>query len=222
MRFPAFWPVTFYQTAKDTAKRSLGRGGRRGGGQFRRNVGQRNRAGVQKAQADTARHPSWLPASDLPAHLVSGIGHGRRPGRDGWKPRAAETGLVSGMGHRETSGRGGWKPRGRGAGLVSGMGSAGHYAGVKWKPTNQNEPAVSVILAEKIGECKESTYSLHSKRNLRAFGENIGCDCKENGNSLQSRIMGDWLLSRADREGWMETRSYNSPVCMNDRKVPTS
>ncbi len=40
---------------------SLGRGGRRGGGQFRRtvvrrNAGQRNRPGLFGAQADTARH----------------------------------------------------------------------------------------------------------------------------------------------------------------------
>ena len=40
---------------------SMGRGGRRGGGQFRRtvvrrNVGQRNRPGLLGAQADTARH----------------------------------------------------------------------------------------------------------------------------------------------------------------------
>ena len=51
--------------------------------------------------------------------------------------------------------------------------------------------AVSVIWSGKIDECKEYDNSLHSERNLRVFGENIGCDCKENGNSLQSRIKGD-------------------------------
>ena len=63
-----------------------------------------------------------------------------------------------------------------------------------WKPTKQNEPAVSVIWAGKIGECKEYDDSLHSERQLRGFGENIGCDCKENGNSLQSRIRRDSQL----------------------------
>ena len=63
-----------------------------------------------------------------------------------------------------------------------------------WKPTNQNEQAVSVIWAGKIGECKENGDSLHSERYLRGFGENIGCDCKENGNSLQSRIRRDSQL----------------------------
>ena len=84
------------------------------------------------------------------------------------------------------------------------MGSAGHYAGVMWKPTNQNELAVSVIWAGKIGECKEYGDSLHSERNLRVFGENIGCDCKENGNSLQSQIRrGELPLSHS--HGQMNT-----------------
>ena len=61
MRIPPFWPVTFYQKSKVNAEGSLGRGGRGGGGQFRRtvvrrNVGQRNRPGLFEAQADTARH----------------------------------------------------------------------------------------------------------------------------------------------------------------------
>ena len=61
-----------------------------------------------------------------------------------------------------------------------------------WMETNPSmRAAVSVIWPGKIDECKEYDNSLHSERNLREFGENIGCDCKENGNSLQSRIKGD-------------------------------
>ena len=80
IRFPHFSPTTFYQKSKVNAEGSLGKGGRRGGGQFRRtavrrNVGQRNRPGLFVARADTAHHPSGLSASALPAHPVSGICH---------------------------------------------------------------------------------------------------------------------------------------------------
>ena len=67
---------------------SMGRGGRRGGGQFRRtvvrrNAGQRNRPGLFGAQADTARHsfraarfrpPCTLGFRDVPLRGV----------REGW------------------------------------------------------------------------------------------------------------------------------------------
>ena len=68
------------------------------------------------------------------------------------------------------SARGGRKPRGLGAGLVSGMGSAGHYAGVMWKPTNQNELAVSVIWAGKIGELPLSHPHARMKHNRYGYG----------------------------------------------------
>ena len=48
-----------------------------------------------------------------------------------------------------------------------------------------------VIWPGKIGECKEYGDSLHSERKLMVFGVNIDCDCKENDNSLLSRIKGD-------------------------------
>ena len=48
-----------------------------------------------------------------------------------------------------------------------------------------------VIWPGKISECKEYVDSLHLERKLMVFGENIGCDCKENDNSSQSRIKGD-------------------------------
>ena len=89
---------------------------------------------------------SELPASALPAHLVSG------------------------MCHKEQSERGKWKPKSPGSGLVSEMGSVRHYIGVMWKPTPQNRTEVSVIWTKKIGECKEYDDSLHSERSLRVFG----------------------------------------------------
>ena len=110
MQFLPFWLITFYQTAKVNAKRNLGKGGRRGGGQFRRtavrrNVGQRNRPGLFGAQADTARHsfraarfrpPGTLGFRDEPLRAVyvgaletkglwDGVGFREGPLRDVWE-----------------------------------------------------------------------------------------------------------------------------------------
>ena len=104
MRFLPFWLITFYQTAKVNAKRSMGKGGRRGGGQFRRtavrrNVGQRNRPGLFGAQADTARHsfraarfrpPCTLGFRDVPLRGV----------REGWMETK---GPCDGVGFRKVA-----------------------------------------------------------------------------------------------------------------------
>ena len=112
MQFLPFWLITFYQTAKVNAKRSLGKGGRRGGGQFRRtdvrrNAGQRNRPGLFGAQADTARH-SFRAARFSPPHTLGFREGPLRAAREGWMETK---GLWDRVGFREVPLRGvreGW------------------------------------------------------------------------------------------------------------------
>ena len=81
---------------------SLGRGGRRGDGQFRRtavrrNVGQRNRPGLLGAQADTARH-SFRAAR---FHSPGTPGFRDGPLRGVWEGWMETNGLWERVGFRE-------------------------------------------------------------------------------------------------------------------------
>ena len=112
MRYLPLWSVTFYQKSKVNAKGSLGRGGRGGGGQFRRtvvrrNVGQRNRPGLFGAQADTARH-SFRAARFRPPGTPGFRNRPRKAVREGW---LETNGLWDGDGFRDVPLRGvreGW------------------------------------------------------------------------------------------------------------------